>query len=96
MKATLAQRFEYYSLRGVIRALAALDWETACRIGEALGATGYEPLRIKHVVEKQIAAAFPDMTRSGTRCRASFAHLGRTAIETALLPALGRQGHRGW
>lgn len=95
MKPTLAQRFEYYSLRGVIRALGALDWETACRIGEGLGATGYSPLRIrKDVVEKQIAAAFPEMTPAQVRtiARASFAHLGRTAIETALLPGLGRHG----
>jgi KDO2-lipid IV(A) lauroyltransferase len=95
MKATLAQRLEYYSLRGVIRALAALDWETACRIGEGLGATGYKPLRIrKDIVEKQIAAAFPDMTAAQVHAiaRASFAHLGRTAIETALLPRIGRRG----
>jgi KDO2-lipid IV(A) lauroyltransferase len=93
--ATVAQRLEYYSLRGLVRGLAALDWETACRIGERLGTMGYKPLRIrKHVVEKQIAAAFPDLTQGQveTIARASFAHLGRTAIETALLPGIGRQG----
>lgn len=95
MTATLAQRLEYYSLRGVVRGLAALEWQTACRIGERLGTLGYKPLRIrKHVVEKQIAAAFPDLTPAQvqTIARASFAHLGRTAIETALLPGIGRQG----
>ncbi len=95
MTATLAQRLEYYSLRGVVRGLAALDWKTACRVGEALGTMGYKPLRIrKLVVEKQIAAAFPDLTPAQvqTIARASFAHLGRTAIETALLPGIGRQG----
>lgn len=95
MTATLAQRLEYYSLRGVVRGLAALEWQTACRIGERLGTMGYKPLRIrKHVVEKQIAAAFPDLTPAQvqTIARASFAHLGRTAIETALLPGIGRQG----
>jgi len=93
--ATVAQRLEYYSLRGVVRGLAALDWKTACRVGEALGTMGYKPLRIrKLVVEKQIAAAFPDLTPAQvqTIARASFAHLGRTAIETALLPGIGRQG----
>jgi KDO2-lipid IV(A) lauroyltransferase len=93
--ATVAQRLEYYSLRGLVRGLAALDWETACRIGERLGTMGYKPLRIrKHVVETQIAAAFPDLTQGQveTIARASFAHLGRTAIETALLPGIGRQG----
>ena len=95
MTATVAQRLEYYSLRGVVRGLAALDWKTACRVGEALGTMGYKPLRIrKHVVEKQIAAAFPNLTPAQvqTIARASFAHLGRTAIETALLPGIGRQG----
>ena len=94
MTATVAQRLEYYSLRGVVRGLAALDWKTACRIGESLGTMGYKPLRIrKHVVEKQVAAAFPDLTPAQvqTIARASFAHLGRTAIETALLPGIGRQ-----
>ena len=88
MTPTLAQRMEYYSLRGVVRGLGRLDWETACRIGENLGTIGYKPLRIrKDVVEKQIAAAFPEMTHAQvqTVARASFAHLGRTAIETALL-----------
>jgi len=92
---TLAQRLEYYSLRGVVRGLAALDWDTACRIGESLGTIGYKPLRIrKDVVEKQIAAAFPEMTpvQVQTVARASFAHLGRTAIETALLPEIGTKG----
>ncbi len=95
MTATLAQRLEYYSLRGVVRGLAAIDWQTACRIGESLGRMGYKPLRIrKRVVEKQIAAAFPDLTPAEvqTIAGASFAHLGRTAIETALLPGIGRQG----
>ena len=94
MTATLAQRLEYYSLRSVVRGLAALDWQTACRLGERLGTMGYKPLRIrKHVVEKQIAAAFPDMKPAQVQTipRASFAHLGRTAIETALLPGIGRQ-----
>ena len=95
MTATVAQRLEYYSLRGVVRGLAALDWETACRMGGRLGTMGYKPLRIrKHVVETQIAAAFPDLTQAEVEiiARASFAHLGRTAIETALLPGIGRQG----
>jgi Kdo2-lipid IVA lauroyltransferase/acyltransferase len=98
MSATLAQRAEFYSLRGVIRGLSLLRWETACRIGGRIGATGYKPLRVrKDVVEKQIAAAFPEMTRVDVQrmARASFEHLGRTAIETALLPGLGNKGVLG-
>lgn len=95
MKPTLAQRAEFYSLHGIVRALGMLDWETACRMGGRLGAAGYRPLGIrKDVVEKQIAAAFPAMSPGEVRgiARASFEHLGRTAIETALLPRLGDKG----
>src|SRR5512132_1698207 len=95
MKPSLSQRAEFYSLRGIVRALGALDWETACRIGGRLGAAGYRPLRIrKDVVEKQISAAFPSLSPPEVQsvARASFEHLGRTAIETALLPGLGKRG----
>jgi KDO2-lipid IV(A) lauroyltransferase len=98
MKPTLAQRFEYYSLRGLIRALGTLEWETACRIGARLGAAGYSPFRIRRkVAERQIAGAFPEKTAEEVQriARASFEHLGRTAIETALLPGLGDGGVLG-
>ena len=94
MKATLAQRLEFYSMRGLLGGLNLLSWETACRLGARLGAAGYSPLGIrKDVVEKQIAAAFPEKSPEEIQriARASFEHLGRTAIETALLP---RQGER--
>ena len=98
MKATLAQRLEFYSMRGMLGALGLLRWETACRIGARLGATAYSPFRIrKDVVEKQIAAAFPEMKAEEVQriARASFEHLGRTAIETALSPRLGERGVLG-
>jgi len=92
MKATLSQRIEFYSMRGLIKGLSLLSWETACRIGARLGAAGYKPLGIrKQVVEKQIAGAFPEKSHEEVQriARASFEHLGRTAIETALLPRQG-------
>ena len=94
MKPTLSQRIEFYSMRGLLNGLSLLGWETACRIGARLGAAGYKPLGIrKDVVEKQIAGAFPEKSHEEVQriARASFEHLGRTAIETALLP---RQGDR--
>lgn len=94
MKPTLSQRIEFYSMRGLLNGLNLLGWETACRIGARLGAAGYKPLGIrKRVVEKQIAGAFPEKSREEVQriARASFEHLGRMAIETALLP---RQGER--
>jgi KDO2-lipid IV(A) lauroyltransferase len=92
-KPTLMQRLEFYSLRGMFGAAGLLDWETACRMGARLGAIGYSPLGIrKHVVERQIAGAFPEKSPEEVRriARASFEHLGRTAMETALMPKLGK------
>jgi KDO2-lipid IV(A) lauroyltransferase len=46
------------------------------------------------VVERQIAAAFPtwNAERVAEVARASYDHLGRLAVETALMPSLGRKG----
>jgi KDO2-lipid IV(A) lauroyltransferase len=94
-KPTMAHRAEYYAMRATIRALGALSWDAACRIGERLGALGYRPLGIrKRVVERQIAAAFPDLSHEAVvnLARESYMHLGRTFIETALLDSIGRDG----
>ena len=94
-KPTLAHRAEYYAMRATIGSLGALSWEAACRTGAKLGALGYRPLGIrKRVVERQIAAAFPDLSPEGVinLARESYEHLGRTFIETALLDSLGKDG----
>jgi KDO2-lipid IV(A) lauroyltransferase len=94
-KPTLAHRAEYYAMRATIGGLRALSWDAACKFGERLGSLGYRPLGIrKRVVERQIAAAFPDLRRVAvTRlARESYRHLGRTFIETALLNSLGKDG----
>jgi KDO2-lipid IV(A) lauroyltransferase len=94
-KPTLSHRAEYYTMRATVGGLRALSWDAACRIGERLGALGYRPLGIrKRVVERQIAAAFPDLNRGAVvnLARESYAHLGRTFIETALLETLGKKG----
>jgi KDO2-lipid IV(A) lauroyltransferase len=94
-KPTLAHRAEYYTMRATIGALRALSWDAACKVGESLGALGYRPLRIrKRIVERQIAAAFPDLSREAVvqLARESYEHLGRTFIETALLDSIGRDG----
>jgi len=94
-KPTLAHRAEYYAMRATIGGLRALSWDAACKFGERLGSLGYRPLGIrKRVVERQIAAAFPDLRRVAvTRlARESYRHLGRTFIETALLDSLGKDG----
>jgi Kdo2-lipid IVA lauroyltransferase/acyltransferase len=94
-KATLAHRAEYYAMRATIGGLRALSWEAACKFGERLGSLGYRPLGIrKHVVERQIAAAFPHLNPESVAnlSRESYRHLGRSFIETALLDSLGADG----
>lgn len=94
-KPTLAHRAEYYAMRATIGALRTLSWDAACKLGEKLGSLGYRPLGIrKRVVERQIAAAFPDIRHSAVirLARESYKHLGRTFIETALLDSLGKDG----
>jgi KDO2-lipid IV(A) lauroyltransferase len=88
-------RAEYLAFVGMARALRKLPWKTACGIGARIGAVGYAPLRIRRqVAERQIAAAFPEKSSADVRriTRASFQHLGRSAIETILLQDLGPQG----
>ncbi|MFL5485478.1 MAG: lysophospholipid acyltransferase family protein [Gemmatimonadaceae bacterium] len=95
VKPTLAHRAEYYTMRATIKALSALSWDVACKMGEKLGSLGYRPLGIrKRVVERQIAAAFPELEHDAVvdLARQSYAHLGRTFIETALLDSIGRTG----
>ncbi|MDQ2889391.1 MAG: lysophospholipid acyltransferase family protein [Gemmatimonadota bacterium] len=95
LQPTSSHKAEYYALRTVVGALHALPWRAACGFGSALGALGYRPLGIRRrVVERQIAAAFPEKSDSEVRelARRAYAHLGRSSIETALLPSIGKKG----
>lgn len=88
-------RAEMAALHGVVGALGALPLETAGRIGARLGTLGYRPLGIRRrVVERQIAAAFPEMSAAqvAETSRRAYAHVGRAMIETALLPRIGKRG----
>ena len=89
---TPAHYAEYGALRTLIGALGRVPRGAALRAGAALGGLGYRPLGIRReVVERQIAAAFPHIDDAEVRriARASFAHLGRMAVETALLSRIG-------
>ena len=89
---SLSHRAEYGALRATIGVLGAMRWERAVRAGEQLGLLGYRPFGVRRrVVERQIAAAFPELTgrEVDAIARASYAHLGRLAVEAALLPRLG-------
>ena len=92
---SIRERAEYAALRAVIWLVEKLSWERAGKIGARIGAFGYRPLGIRRgIVERQIAAAFPDLSRAEVRriSRAAYEHLGRSALETALVPSLGRDG----
>ena len=82
-------------MRAMFATLGKLDWETACNVGERIGELGYSLLGIrKHVVEKQIGAAFPDLDESGVEriARGAYRHLGRNAVEAALISGKGTKG----
>jgi KDO2-lipid IV(A) lauroyltransferase len=92
--ATLSHYAQYYGIRGSAAALRRLSFERAGAIGERIGMLGYKPLGIRRaVVERQVAAAFPGLTEAEVAriARASYASLGRTTIETALLPTYSRE-----
>ncbi|HKR09360.1 MAG TPA: lysophospholipid acyltransferase family protein [Gemmatimonadaceae bacterium] len=94
-KPTLAHRAEYYAMRAILGVLRTMSWDAATKFGERLGVLGYRPFGIrKKVVERQIAAAFPSMTRDQVQAlaRDSYAHLGRTFVESALFDTIGKQG----
>ena len=82
-------------MRAMFATLEKLDWNTACAFGERIGELGYAPLGIRrHVVEKQIAAAFPELSDEDIErtARAAYRHLGRNAVEAALMSRRGPQG----
>lgn len=90
----LRHRVEYAAIRGIIGLVRLLPWTLATGAGARLGAFAYSPLGVrKRVVERQIGAAFPELDERGVRrvARESFESLGRTAIETALLPSLSKE-----
>jgi KDO2-lipid IV(A) lauroyltransferase len=71
-------------MRALASVLGRLSWNTASNIGARIGELGYSPAGIRRdVVEKQIAAAFPDIDQSHVQriARESYRNLGRNAIE---------------
>lgn len=84
---------EYAAIRGAVAGLRLLGFSTAGNVGAWIGTLGYRPFGIRRgVVERHLAAAFPDLPANAVRRIAirSYAHLARTSVETALLPLYGR------
>ena len=87
---TFAHRAEYAALRSAVAAVERLSFGNAGKIGDRVGRLGYWPLGIRRsVVERQLAAAFPEKSENEIRdlARRTYGHLGRTSIETAILPS---------
>lgn len=98
MNRTLSHRLEMIALRSVVGLLRLLPWRAATALGASLGSLGYRPLGIRRkVVERQIAGAFPGFPKSEVERIAfeCYRHLGRSTIETALLPYRGAKGVLG-
>jgi Kdo2-lipid IVA lauroyltransferase/acyltransferase len=71
-------------MRMLAGVLGKLSWNTASKIGARIGELGYSPAGIRReVVERQIAAAFPDLDQTEVQriARESYRNLGRNAIE---------------
>ena len=89
----LRHRVQYAALRTVLGAISRLGFRGASNLGARLGLLGYRPIGIRrNVVERQIAAAFPDWdaARVAETARAAYENLGRTTIETAVLSGFDR------
>lgn len=87
---TFAHRAEYAALRGAVAAMEGLGFGAAGRIGERIGRLGYAPLGIRRdVVRRQVSAALPELSDADVEriSRDAYGHLGRTSIETAILPS---------
>jgi KDO2-lipid IV(A) lauroyltransferase len=90
---TVSHRLEYWGTRLVVAGLRLIGWQAASAIGGRIARLAYKPLGIRAgVVERQIAAAFP--TRSPSEvlelARDSYDSLGRTSIETAIMPGTSK------
>ena len=106
MTSSLAHYLQYAALRGAVAPLGLLGWRRASDLGAAIGRQGYRPLGIRRgVVERQIRAAFPEHDEAWVvkTARGAYESLGRTTMETAVLPTLPPgavldlfSGTRGW
>lgn len=95
LKPRLGHRVQYAAGRGILALLGAVPFNVARGVGRWLGQLGHTPFGVRRtVVERQIAAAFPDRGAESVKglVRAAYGHFGEVLVETALLPRLGRQG----
>jgi KDO2-lipid IV(A) lauroyltransferase len=92
-RASLRHWLEYGALRALGGVLSLFPWRVASAVGAAVGTLGYRPLRIRRrVVDYQLALAFPELDARARRRIAlrSYEHLGRVAVEMAIVSKLKR------
>lgn len=93
-RATFSHRVEYTVTRLAVGALRLVGWRAASWTGGQIGRFVYRVLGIrKGVVERQIAAAFPELSPTAVQelSARSYDSLGRTSIETAIMPGTTRE-----
>ncbi|MCC6241703.1 MAG: lysophospholipid acyltransferase family protein [Gemmatimonadaceae bacterium] len=91
---TISHRLEYAGTRLIVGFLRMLGWRAASWVGGRIGRFIYKPVGIRRgVVERQIAAAFPELPSPAVQSLAaqSYESLGRTSIETAIMPGTSRE-----
>jgi KDO2-lipid IV(A) lauroyltransferase len=91
---TLSHRLEYVATRAAVQLLRLVGWRTSSAVGALLGRWAYRPIGIRAgVTERQIAAAFPELTPAQVRdtARRSYESIGRTFVETSVLPGATRE-----
>jgi Kdo2-lipid IVA lauroyltransferase/acyltransferase len=94
MKPTWKHWLEYGALRIAAALLAPLGLHRAGAIGAQLGLLGYWPFRIRRgVVTRHINACFPEKSEEerARLVRATYEHLGRTAMESILMSRMGKE-----
>ena len=94
---TIAHRLEYAALRAFLGILAPLGVRRAARVAGCIARFGYWPLGIRRgVVERQVAAAFPEFDPATVRrvAREAYDNLGRVAVEAAIASRQGPAGVR--
>jgi KDO2-lipid IV(A) lauroyltransferase len=88
----LRHRVQYAALRAVLGAIGSLGFRRASNLGARIGRLGHHPLGVRrYVVERQIAAAFPEWDAERVKATAlgAYENLGRTTTETAALARFG-------
>jgi len=92
--ATVSHWLQYAAFRALIAIFRPFGWRGASRFGSVLGRFAFSVVGIRrNVVERHLRAAFPDLTPAQIRrtAIAAYESLGRTSLETAVLPGTPRE-----